>query len=146
VNPLVRCFRWFGTARSQALGFVWGTMWKPDMNVLAQKAGSARHLLDRFHIMAPWSKAIDEVRAQETKELKAKGDAPLLTKTRGLLLKRPENLTDKQGSNLSELLEYNLKSIRIFAARRISDMPRRTGPDVFWRPGGPKPGAQRVPL
>jgi len=73
VNPLVRCFRWFGTARSQALGFVWSAMWKPDMNVLAQKAGSARHLLDRFHIMAPRSKAIDEVRAPGNERAESQG-------------------------------------------------------------------------
>jgi len=84
------------------------------MQVLAKKAGSALPILDRFHIMTHMSKAIDEVRAQATKELKAKGYEPLLTKTRWLLLKRPENLTDKQGTKLSELLQYNLKSIRSY--------------------------------
>ena len=114
VKTLLRFFRWFGKDRSQALGFVCSAMWKPYMKVLAKKAGSALHILDRFHIMTHLSKAIDEVRAQETKELKAKGYEPLLTKTRWLLLKRPENLTDKQGSKLSELVQYNLKSIRSY--------------------------------
>ena len=114
VKTLLRFFRWFGKDRSQALGFVCSDMWKPYMKVLAKKAGSALHILDRFHIMTHLSKAIDEVRAQETKELKAKGYEPLLTKTRWLLLKRPENLTDKQGSKLSELVQYNLKSIRSY--------------------------------
>ena len=45
--------------------------------------------------MTHLSKAIDEVRAQEAKELKEKGFEPVLTKTRWLLLKRAENLTDK---------------------------------------------------
>ena len=112
VKTLLRFFRWFGTDRRQALGFVCRDMWQPYLQVLAKKAGQAIHSLDRFHIMAHLNKAIDEVRAQETKELKAKGDEPLLTKTRWLLLKRPENLTEKQGSKLSELLQYNLKSIR----------------------------------
>ena len=114
VKTLLRFFRWFGTARSQALGFVCSDMWQPYLKVLAKKAGDALHILDRFHLMTHLSKAIDEVRAQETKELKAKGYEPLLTKTRWLLLKRPENLTEKQGNKLSALLQYNLKSIRSY--------------------------------
>jgi len=36
----------------------------------------------------------------------------LLTGSRWLLLKRPENLSEKQAVKLSELLQYNLKSVR----------------------------------
>ena len=61
-----------------------------------------------------WSKAIDEVRAGEAKELKQKGYEPILTKTRWLLLKKPENLTETQDTKLSELLQYNLRSIRSY--------------------------------
>jgi len=64
--------------------------------------------------MAHLNKAIDEVRAQEAKELKAKGYEPVLTKTRWLLLKRPENLTEKQDTKLADLLQYNLRSIRSY--------------------------------
>jgi len=64
--------------------------------VVAKKAGQAVHILDRVHIMAHLSKAIDEVRAQEVKALTAKGYEPVLTKARWLRLKRPENLTKKQ--------------------------------------------------
>jgi hypothetical protein len=35
------------------------------------------------------------VRAQEARELKAQGEEPVLTKSRWLLLKRPERLTEK---------------------------------------------------
>ena len=76
-------------------------MWKPYLKVIAKKANQAIHILDRFHIMAHISKAIDEVRAQETRDLKAKGYEPVLTKSRWLLLKRPENLTDTQQSCVS---------------------------------------------
>jgi len=37
-------------------------------------------------------KAIDKVRAQEVKQLKAKGEEPVLTHSRWCFLKRPENL------------------------------------------------------
>jgi transposase len=89
-------------------------MWKPYLKVIAKKAGGALHILDRFHIMAHLSKAIDEVRAGEAKELKEKGYIPVLTKSRWLLLKRPENLTEKQETKLADLLQYNLRSIRSY--------------------------------
>jgi transposase len=40
------------------------------------------HVLDRFHIMGHMSKAIDEVRAQEAKKLKAAGYEPVLKSSR----------------------------------------------------------------
>jgi transposase len=70
-------------------------MWKPYLRVIAKKAGQAVHVLDRFHIMAHMSKAIDEVRAAEVKTLKAGGYEPVLKDSRWLLLKRPENLSEK---------------------------------------------------
>ncbi|MEN8173988.1 MAG: ISL3 family transposase [Chloroflexota bacterium] len=114
IKTLIRFFRWFGKKRSQELKFVCSDMWKPYLKVVAKKAKSALHILDRFHIVSHLNKAIDEVRAQEARELRAKGYEPVLTKTRWLLLKRPENLTAKQDSKLSELLQYNLKSIRSY--------------------------------
>jgi transposase len=114
VKTLLRFFRWFGAQRSQGLRYVCSDMWKPYLKVIAKKAGEAVNVLDRFHIMAHFSKAIDEVRAGEVRELKAKGYEPVLSKTRWLLLKRPENLTDKQGSKLAELVRYNLRSVRAY--------------------------------
>ena len=46
------------------------------------------------------------------KQLKLDGYEPILKGARWLLLKRPENLTDKQAVKLSELMQYNLRSIR----------------------------------
>lgn len=107
-------FEWFGPQRSQALRFICSDMWKPYLQVIAEKAGQALHVLDRFHIVAHLSKAIDQVRAEEAKDLKAKGYEPVLTKTRWLLLKRPENLTANQETRLADLLRYNLRSVRAY--------------------------------
>ena len=114
VKTLLGFFRWFGKERTKELGYICSDMWKPYLRVIAKKAGHATHILDRFHIMAKVSKAIDKVRAQESKELKEKGYDPVLTKSRWLLLKRPENLTEKQETKLADLLQYNLKSIRSY--------------------------------
>ena len=89
-------------------------MWKPYLNVLAERASQAIHVLDRFHIMQKFSRAIDDIRAEEAKRLKADGYLPVLTKSRWCLLKRPENLTQKQSVRLSELLQYNLKAVRAY--------------------------------
>lgn len=64
--------------------------------------------------MAKISTAIDKVRAEETRQMKADGLEPLLTNSRFILLKRPENLTEKQEVKLAELVQYNLKSIRAY--------------------------------
>lgn len=114
VKTLLGFFRWFGKERTKELDYICSDMWKPYLRVIAKKAGHATHILDRFHIMAKVSKAIDKVRAQEAKELKEKGYEAVLTKSRWLLLKRPENLTDKQETKLADLLQYNLKSIRSY--------------------------------
>lgn len=114
VKTLLGFFRWFGKERTQALRFICSDMWKPYLKVIAKKAGHAVHVLDRFHIMAHLGKAIDEVRAREAKELKAKGYEPVLTKARWLLLKRPENLSEKQETKLADILRYNLRSVRSY--------------------------------
>ena len=113
-KTLLGFFRWFGAERSHQLQYICSDMWKPYLKVIAKKAGQAVHVLDRFHIMAHFSKALDEVRAGEVKELKAKGYEPVLTKSRWLLLKRPEHLSDTQESKLAELLQYNLRSVRAY--------------------------------
>src|SRR5699024_6914034 len=114
VKTLLGFFRWFGAERSAAIEFICSDMWRPYLKVIAKKAGRAVHVLDRFHIMMHMSKAIDAVRAEEARALKAKGREPVLTKTRWLLLKRPENLTAKQAPKLAELLQYNLRAVRAY--------------------------------
>lgn len=113
-KTLLRFFRWLGKERSHQLDYICSDMWKPYLKVIAKKAGQAVHVLDRFHIMTHFSKALDEVRAGEVKELKSKGYEPVLTKSRWLLLKRPEHLSDAQESKLAELLQYNLRSVRSY--------------------------------
>ena len=71
------------------------------------------HVLDRFHIMQRMHKAIDEVRAEEAKSLKAQNNE-VLKHARWCLLKRKENLTERQAVKLSELLKCNLRSVKCY--------------------------------
>ncbi len=111
-KTFLRFFRMFGRERSGRLRFVCSDMWKPYLKVIAKKAGQAVHVLDRFHVMSKMNKAIDEVRAAEAKRLERDGYEPVLKHSRWCLLKRKENFTEKQAVKMSELLQYNLQSVR----------------------------------
>jgi transposase len=113
-KTLLRFFRWFGKDRTCRLQYLCSDMWRPYLKVIAKKAQQAIHILDRFHIMMRFNKAIDKVRAGEAKELERKGFEPILRKSRWLFLKRPENLTAKQDTCLARLLQYNLKTVRSY--------------------------------
>jgi transposase len=117
VRSLLSFFRMLGKARSAGLQFVCSDMWQPYLKVIAKKAGQAVHVLDRFHIMAKMNKAIDEVRAGEAKRLKQDGYEHILKHSRWCLLKRRENLTQKQTVKLSEVLKYNLQTVRAYLQR-----------------------------
>jgi transposase len=113
VRTLLCFFREFGKERSAQVRFVCSDMWKAYLTVIAKKASQAIHVLDRFHIAMHMNKAIDEVRAHEARELRAKG-VEVLKHSRWCLLKRPQNLTDIQQTKLADLLRYNLKAVRSY--------------------------------
>jgi transposase len=113
IETLLRFFNGFGEERSAKLLFICTDMWKPYLKVIAAKASQAIHVLDRFHIAQHMNKAIDEVRAKEARELRAKG-VEVLTHSRWCLLKKPENLTDVQQTKLTELVQFNLKTVRSY--------------------------------
>ena len=111
VRTLLGFFCWLGKERSGLIKYVCSDMWKPYLKVIKKKAVNAINILDRFHIMQKINKAIDEVRAEEHRQLQKDGH-DTLKNARWCLLKRKENLTEKQEVRLRDLLRYNLKSVR----------------------------------
>jgi len=107
-------FEMLGDERSRLIEFVASDMWKPYLDVVKERIGQALHVLDRFHIVAKLNKAIDEIRAKEARELKSRGFDPILKRTRWCFLKRPENLTDAQSNKLTEVLAYDLRTVRAY--------------------------------
>lgn len=97
--------------------FVCSDMCQAYLNVIAEQATGALHVLDRFHIMKSLNAAIDDVRRNEARRMKQDGYEPLLKHSRWCLLKRPENLSDQQTAKLAELLKYNLQSVRSYLLR-----------------------------
>jgi transposase len=111
------CLDGLGEATYKQVQYVCSDMWKPYLNVIAEKLGDAIHVLDRFHIMQKFGKAIDEIRAEESKRLQRDGYEPVLKRSRWCFLKRPENRTDKETVKLSVILQYNLRTVRAFLQR-----------------------------
>ena len=105
-------FQFLSDAERQAIRFVCSDMWQPYLKVIAEQLKQAVHVLDRFHIMKKMNEAIDKVRRSEAARLERDGYEPVLKHSRWCLLKRPENRTEKQTVKLSELLQYNLQSVR----------------------------------
>jgi len=64
--------------------------------------------------VAKMNKALDEVRAGESRRMASDGLAPVLKKSRWLLLKREENLKTEQRFRLRDLLRYNLRTVRAY--------------------------------
>jgi len=111
------CLEGLGEAACQGVRHVCSDRWKPYLNVIAERLGGAVHVLDRFHVMQKFGKALDAIRAEEVKRLKRDGYEPVLKRSRWCLLKRPENLTERQAVKLSELLRYNLRTVRAYLLR-----------------------------
>jgi len=113
-KTLAQFFKFWGRARTQALQFICSDMWRAYLTVVAQKAGHALHVLDRYHIVSMLNRVIDKVRAKEAKEMARAGFEPVLRKSRWCFLKRRKNLTRRQRSKLSDVLRYNLRTVRAF--------------------------------
>jgi len=114
VRSLLGFFRKLGPELSLQIRYVCSDMWKPYLKVIRKKAPQALHILDRFHIVANLGKAINEIRAGEARKMKQNGYQEVLTHTKYCFLKNPENLTEKQKLKLSDILQYDLKSVRAY--------------------------------
>jgi transposase len=113
-RSLEQFFAALGPPRSAQLRFICSDLWKPYLQVVAQRAPRALHLVDRFHVALNLNKAVDQVRAQEAEEMRRQGMEPLLKHSRWCLLKRPQHLAGPQAVKLAELLRHNLSTVRAY--------------------------------
>ena len=105
-------FDMLGEERSKAIVFVASDMWRAFLNVVRTRCSTAIHVLDRFHVAKLLNEAVDAVRREEVRSLRAAGRPAMLTKTRWLLLKRRENRTTDERDRLRDLLRINLRTVR----------------------------------
>lgn len=116
-ESLRRFFTTLTESVRQGIQFVCSDMWKAYLQVIAEQIPQATHVLDRFHVMAMFNRAIDQIRAEEARQMQRDGFEPLLKHSRWCLLKRSENLTECQTVKLRELLQYNLRSVKAYLQR-----------------------------
>ena len=96
-----------------SIRFVCSDMWRAYLKVIKKKLPGAMHILDRYHIVANLGKALDQVRADEARQLAAKNPGwGILKHTRWLLLSRRKRLDGKQRFALGQLLRWNLRTVR----------------------------------
>jgi hypothetical protein len=71
-------FTVIGDEIASKIAFVCSDMWEPYLKVIREKCSEALHILDRFHIVAKMNKALDEVRAGESRRMAREGFEPVL--------------------------------------------------------------------
>jgi transposase len=76
-------FKTIGDEVAAKIVFVCSDMWEPYLKVIREKCSEAVHILDRFHIVAKMNKALDEVRAGESRRMAHDGDMPVLKSRAG---------------------------------------------------------------
>lgn len=109
-------FEMLGDARSKNIKFVCSDMWRPYINVIKEKAGTAVHILDRFHIEQKFNNAVDDVRKREVRELEEAGEEPVLKGSKWIFITKRKNLSRKKKvrTRLAELLERNMKVVKAY--------------------------------
>lgn len=95
------------------IGFVCSDMWRAYVKVIVKKLPGALHILDRYHIVANLNKALDQVRAEEARQLQAEG-WEVLKRSRWLLLRRRRRLSGKQRWKLRQILQWDLRTVRAY--------------------------------
>ena len=134
---------WVGKRRTQAtlrhglaalgdevvsgLRFVCSDMWRPYLNVIAEKAGQALHVLDRFHITTHLNQAVDQVRRAESGRLRASASAQAdrLKNMRWKLLRRGSRVRGKARQQLNALVASKLATARAWLLKETFQ--------PFWR-------------
>ena len=114
ISSFERFFAMLGPELTSKIEFVCSDMWKPYLKVIQDHCSQALPILDRFHVVAKMNKALDEVRAAETRKMAQDGYEPLLKKSRWCILKNKVNLTGTQKFRLRDLLNYNLQTVRAY--------------------------------
>jgi transposase len=94
------------------------------LKIIQEKCSEALHILDRFHIVAKMNKALDEIRAEETRRMKSEGRDSVLKNSRWLLLKRSENLLEETRNNSPSVRPWPIvDETRRYRRSEFSDGP-----------------------
>jgi len=118
---LRRGLKVLGPAVVSGLRYVCSDMWQPYLKVMAQQAGQALHILDRFHIVQHLNQAVDQVRRAESTRLHGKPMAAKLKKMRWKLLRRGSRVRGQARVKLWGLLESKMATGRAWDLKECFD-------------------------
>lgn len=122
-------------ARIQAVAM---DMWEPYASSVRAHLEDPDNkiVFDRYHIMSHMGKAVDTVRKQENRRLRADGDN-LLAGTKYLFLYSAENLPERHAERFRALRDSDLKTARAWAIKEdlrwLWDYVRRGWAEKHWR-------------
>jgi transposase len=120
-KTLRRGLKELGSEFVRGLRFVCSDMWKPYLKVMAEEAGHALHVLDRFHITMHMNQAVDEVRRAESTLLRAKNkdEAKRLKNMRWSLLRKGSRVRGHARKKLNALLASKLATARAWELKEV---------------------------
>jgi transposase len=120
-KTLRRGLKELGPEFVKGLRFVCSDMWKPYLKVIADQAGQALHVLDRFHITMHMNQAVDEVRRTESTRLRAKSkdQAKRLKNMRWSLLRKASRVRGHAREKLNALLASKLATARAWELKEV---------------------------
>jgi transposase len=120
-KTLRRGLKELGSEFVKGLRFVCSDMWKPYLKVIADEAGHALHVLDRFHITMHMNQAVDEVRRTEGTRLRAqsKDEAKQLKNMRWSLLRKGSRVRGQARKKLNALLASKLATARAWELKEV---------------------------
>lgn len=91
-------------------------MWQPYLASTRKQAPAAEIVHDKFHVSKHLNEAVDQVRRQENKALRAEGDDRLVG-SKQLWLFHPKNLSKERKKELAALKQETLKTGRAWAIK-----------------------------
>jgi transposase len=114
---LRECLEGLGETAGKPVCSVCSDMGKPHLNVIADKLGQAVHVLDQFHVMQQFGKALDEIRAGEAKRLQRDGYESVLKRSRWCFLKAAGEPYGQADGEALAVVEVNLQTVRAYLLR-----------------------------
>jgi len=123
----------------QAIQTVSMDMWEAFINAFLERIPDANRKIcfDRFHIASYFGKAVDDVRIDEHKALRANGRQSILTHTKHQWLRNSERTDNRSRTWFMALTRASLKTARAWAikeqAGKLWSFTSRTWAEKGWR-------------
>lgn len=118
-RSLRRGLKTLGTEALAGIRVVVSDLWRAYLAVVRKQLPQAVQILDRFHLTALLTKAVDQVRRGEGHALRGQRRGARLKQTRWLLLKPRARVRGKARARLEAVIHSKLKTARAWALKEV---------------------------